>query len=219
VTEPFKLYDPPADLKVGEQFGKAAFALTPEEPFAEQPIVGEDAVYIIGYKRKVPSEMPPLDTIRFQVVDDYKHDQARTLASQAAITFHNTLTNELAKGKTFSAVAQEAKVPYLKLPPFSQTTASLPQLPERSDLSMVKNTAFSLTNGQVSPFIPSRDGGFVLRLTSTIPVPETKVQSELPSFLSGLRRSRQNEAFNEWFQKEIEMAKMSLPGDEKLRRQ
>ena len=60
VTEPFDRENPPKALDVDQNFTKAAFALTAEDPFA-QPVGGKDGVYIIAYNNKIPSEIPSLE--------------------------------------------------------------------------------------------------------------------------------------------------------------
>ena len=69
---PFSQFEGPTELRgLPEQFGRAVFQLTPEEPIIPEPISGEDAVYLIAYKRKLPSELQPLDAIREQVTEDF----------------------------------------------------------------------------------------------------------------------------------------------------
>ena len=58
-----------------DTFAKAAFALTPEEPMAGEPILSEDAVYVIALKKRIPSEVQPLDAVRDQLFHDILHDR------------------------------------------------------------------------------------------------------------------------------------------------
>jgi hypothetical protein len=154
-----------------------------------------------------------VESIREKVTEDYGKNQALTLARAAGLSFHSTLTNQLAQSKTFHAICQEASVKPVKLNPFSQNTQSLPDLPNRGDLSPVKNAAFALSIGEISPFVQTRNGGFVLQLQARLPVPEARVQAELPAYLITLRRSRQAEAFQQWFRKQTELARVNLPGE------
>lgn len=212
-TEPFTRDDGPAGLKVPDDFNRIAFALTGEEPFGEQPVVAEDGVYVLGLKKRLPSELPPVENIREKVTEDYRKNQALNLARAAGQSFHGTLTNQLAQGRAFHAICQEANVKPIKLNPFSPNTQILPDLPNRGDLSLIKNAAFALSIGEISPFVQTRNGGFVLQLQARLPVPEARVQAELPSFLTTLRRSRQAEAFQQWFRKQTELARVNLPGE------
>ena len=86
VTEPFDRENPPKALDVDQNFTKAAFGLTPEDPFA-QPVGGKDGVYIIAYNNKIPSEIPSLEKIRDRVTADYKFMKAAQLARTAGLEF------------------------------------------------------------------------------------------------------------------------------------
>ena len=66
------------------------------------PIVGKDAVYVIGLKQRFPSEIQPFEKVREQVTKDYRAEQSLKLARNAGIAFEKTLTNGIAQGKTFS---------------------------------------------------------------------------------------------------------------------
>ena len=131
----------------------------------------------------------------------------------AGTELYNTLTNGMGQGKTFQAACLEANVLIADLPPFSQKTTALPELQNRGDLSSLKTAAFALTAGKISSFTPTRDGGFIVHLQAKIPVAESRLKAELPEYLSDLRRSRQYEAFAEWLRKEMELARISLPGE------
>ena len=74
VTEPFTRRDGPRDLNAPapETFAKVAFELSPEEPMASEPIVGEEAVYVIAFRKKIPSEMPSLDSLRDNVTAEFR---------------------------------------------------------------------------------------------------------------------------------------------------
>ncbi|MDB6040753.1 MAG: hypothetical protein JWM99_4594 [Verrucomicrobiales bacterium] len=216
VSAPFSEFESPQGLNVPENFPRIAFSLTPQEPFAEQPVVGEDGVYVIGFNKKIPSELPGLDSIRSRVTEDYRRNQAQMMARAAGIEFQSTATNAIASGKTFEQAATAAKAVLTKLPPFSATTRSLPEFESKGDFSSLKNAAQSISQGQVSSFINSRDGGFVVYLRSRQPVSDAAMQSEFNAYLASLRRSKQSEAFSDWFRHEMDLARIQLPGDDKL---
>lgn len=204
VTAPFDRSSEPAGLQVGADFGKQAFARTPEDPFAG-PIVGSDAVYVIALDKKIPSQIPPLDQIRAKVTEDYKLRQAIQLAVQNGLTFHTTLTNEMAKGKTFEAACKDSNVTPLQVPPFSLSTRTLPgDLDEKVNINQLKQLAFSTEPGKASAFQSTGLGGIVVYVKSKLPIDESKVTADLPRFISSVRQTRTQEAFNEWFRKEAE---------------
>ncbi len=214
-SEAFSQETSPRSLKVPPRFGNAVFQLTTEEPFIEEPVVGEDAVYVVGLKARFPSELPPLEGIKARVTEDYRKSLAQTAARAAGTTFAAAVTNGLAQGKSFQDLCTQLGLTAFKLSPFSQTTQSVPELDYRQDLSSIKNVAFSMGTNEASGFNSSRDGGFVVYLTKRLPAAEPLVKAELPAYLTNLRKSRQQEAFYDWLQKETALAKVQLAGDSK----
>ncbi|MDB6112206.1 MAG: hypothetical protein JWR69_3956 [Pedosphaera sp.] len=173
------------------------------EPFSGA-IVGEDGVYVLALKKVVPSEQPPLKDVEAKVTEDYRRGMAGQLAYQAGKTFADGLTNGLPAGKSFAAVAAEAKAKTETLPPFSLSTRSLPaDLEERLSLGALKQAAFTTAVGKVSSFMPTREGGFALYVQSKLPLDEAQVKKEMPEFLAYVRQARQSDAFNQWFNQQI----------------
>jgi hypothetical protein len=209
VTEPFSRLDGPKELKVLETFSEVAFALTPEQPMASEPLPGHDAVFVIALKRRIPSEVQPFTAVRGRVVEDYRRREALQAAHQAGQGLHAALTNGLAQNKTFEAICAEAKVEPVKLPTVALSTRSLPELEGRVDLALLKDLASALAPGKASDFVPTRDGGVILHLISKQPVDEEKVKMELPAFVNGLREERRREASSEWFRKEAELVRLT----------
>jgi len=210
VTAPFDLQDGPKELEVGADFAQKAFARTPEDPFAG-PILGQDSVYVIALGKKLPSEVPPLDQIRAQVVKDYQYNQALDAARKAGAAFYQTLTNGLAQGKTVAAICAEAKLQLVEVPPFSLSTRELPQVEDHLPLNQYKQIAFTAPLGKVSPFQMTTEGGVIVYVNSKLPLDEANMNASLPAFANSVRQSRQNEAFNDWFRREAEKGLRDTP--------
>lgn len=202
-TAPFDSEEGPQDINVSPSFTHMAFKLSPDEPFSGS-IPAEDGVYVLALKRTIPSEIPPLKSIEAKVTKDYRNAKATQMAQQAAVKFDATLTNGLAQGKTFSAIAAEAKVKTEPLPPFSLSTRSLPpEIEDRLDFGLLKQVAFSTPVGKASRPAPTRDGAYVLYVEKQLPIDEAKLKKELPGFITYVRQGRQSDAFNQWLGKQI----------------
>jgi len=210
VSLPFDRDYGPTNIDVGAEFVKSAFSRTAEEPFGG-PIVGKDGAYVIALKQRLPSRIPSLDEVREKVTADYKMAQAMNLARQAGMSFYQTLTNGLAQGKTFEAVCMELKVPLVTVPRFSLSTRELPQFEEQIALNQLKQIAFSTPPGKASEFQMTGEGGLIVYVKAKIPADETKMKSELASFVKYVRQKRQEEAFNDWFRKEAERGLSDIP--------
>ena len=201
-TAPFGSQYGPEEFTAPEGFTKAAFALTPDEPFAG-PISSADAVYVMALTRQLPSEIPPLEEIRNRVTQDYQLREATLLAQSAGTNFVYTLAVQEAVGKSFAAICIAAGLQPQTLPPFSLGTQKLPELGSHADsLTQLKEASFSTPNGHTSHFEETDDGGFIVHVQSRLPVDQSAMNSELPKFTDDLRRERENEAFNAWLQTE-----------------
>jgi len=210
VSAPFSRDDEPKDLQVGPDFTKAAFVLNAEEPYAG-PLQGQDGMYVISLNKALPRETPTLDQVRDKVTEDFKRSQALMQAQIAGRTFYQTVTNGLGQGKAFTNICAEAHVQPTVLPPFSISTRSIPEAEEFISLAQLKQLAFSTGAGKVSPFQPTMEGGVILYVKSKLPVDESKAQSDMPAFVTNLRRTRQQEAFEDWFRKEADKALRDTP--------
>jgi hypothetical protein len=212
VTEPFTQFETAKNLNVPSSFAQAAFKLTPDDPVAE-PIDANDGVYIIEYRQKIPSEVPTLDRILDRVTQDYRNSKALDLAHGAGLELQGAITNAMAAGKTFQAAVVDTNASTVVLSPFKRNATTVTGIPVRADVSQLVSTAFTLTPGKVSSFVPTRTGGFVVCLKTIDPVPDDKMKTDLPEFIKTLRQRRQVEAFSEWFRKQMELARIDLPGE------
>lgn len=219
ITAPFDRESAPPNLEVGPDFAQKAFSRSAADPFAG-PILGQTAVYVIAFNKKIPSEIPPLDQIRQQVVNDYKNYQALILAHQAGTTFYSKLTNELAQGKSFAAVCLADHLKPVSLPPFSLSSQYLPEVEDRASLNQLKQAAFSTPAGKASAFMwpdgtalqrLAEPGGFILYVKAKSPPDQAKMAANMPEFLRYLRQNRQSEAFNLWFGKEAKQGLSAIP--------
>ena len=210
VTEPFDRDQEPKGLEVGADFNKVAFSLSPDDPFGG-PLAGQDGVYLIAYQKRLPYELPPLDTIRARVEADCKRSQAMALAQQAARSFFITATNGLAQGKNFTNLCADAKVNPMQLPPFSISTRSLPEVEDIISLNQLKQAAFSTQPGKLSMPQPTPEGAMLLFIKTKLPMDTAKMRAELPDYMNSVRRNRQQEAFDAWFRHEAERGLRDIP--------
>jgi peptidyl-prolyl cis-trans isomerase D len=209
-TAPFSAETGPQEFAAPEGFSKAAFALTPDEPFVN-PIVSTNAAYVIALARQLPSEIPSLADIRAQVTQDYEVQQATVLAREAGTNAYIRITVAMAGGKSFATACAAAGVQPQTLPPFSISTRELPELAGRVDLNQLKQAAFTTPVGHISNFLDTDDGGFILFVQSQLPVDQSVMNAELPQYVEALRRSRENEAFQNWLNVEASRTLGNMP--------
>ncbi len=205
--------DSPAET-VRDLIRQRAFGLTDERPVLFNPIPGKRAVYVIARKGKVPSELQPLDKIKDKVTSDYKTFMATDLARKAGQAFQITLTNGLAAKKSFTDICAAEKVKIIDVPPISASTRSLTNVDSRVSLRVLQSVALDMEVGKASQFLtaqPPTEGGFIVYAKSRPAISDAKLKEELPAFVNQIRNFRQNEAFQQWFRKQVELAKVAGP--------
>jgi hypothetical protein len=210
-TEPFDAQTGPDELENGASFARIAFQLVPEQPFFDQPLVGENAIYVAALARRVPSEVPPYDSLEERVLADYKRTKAAETARRAGGDFARTLAEGLEGGKTFAEMVAAAGVKPVTVPAVSLSTQELPLLEERVNLMQFKRAAFTTDLGKVSEFNPTADGGFVVYVEKRLPIDETKMAADLPDFTRMLRQARRSEAVDAWFNREASKSLRDTP--------
>lgn len=215
VTEPFSQFQGPQNLNVPNQFTQVAFQLTPQEPIVQEPIAGEDAVYVISFKRRLPREVQSLETVQAQVTEDYKRNEGMKLAREAALAFVTAATNALAGGGQLEAVAQQLGLTVTDVPPIlrQQSRESTEALPAGVEAGSLRSAVSDLSEGQLSSYSPTREGGFVALAEKVLPPTEEEVKKDLPQFAQDFRRRNAAESFSAWFGKEMQLAQLSIPGD------
>jgi len=211
VTPPFSAAGGLENSDLPQAFAERALTLRRDNPILYSPIPGEHAVYVLALKGTVPSELPPLDKIRDKVTAEYKRSQALETARKEGQSFATAVTNGLAQKKTFDEIAKQMNVKAESLPPFSSITNSIPGLDERINFRSLEDLAFNLKAKQASSFVPNAEGGYVVYVKERLPVKDEELKSGLADFTAKLRMYRQNEAFNDWFRKEAEQARLKLP--------
>jgi hypothetical protein len=203
LTEPFDATEGPTNMTVLASFAKESFARTSDEPIAG-PLGGHDAVYVICLYKRLPSEIPPFETVHERVTEDYKFSQATMAAQKAGADFANAVTNGLAAGKKFTPICVEAGVKPVSVPPISLSSRTNDVVND-SLLYQYKQAAFTTAQpGRASGFIPTADGGFVVFVRERLPLNVARLNAELPDFVNRVRAMRQNEAYNTWFRRSAE---------------
>ena len=211
ISPPFSAMQGLDDTNFPPAFTEKALTLKKENPIFYAPIPGEHAIYLLALKTNLASELPSLEKIRDKVTADYKRSEALTLARNEGRSFHGIVTNGLAQKKTFDQLCAQANLKPIVVPPFAASTNAIAGLDERITFRTLVSDAFELKPGQAGEFKPAQEGGFIVYVKERIPVSDAQVKAELPEFFGKLRIYRQNEAFNDWFRREAEQARLTLP--------
>jgi len=212
-TEPFDAKASPKELNVPVKNLRVLFSLRDDDPedkdrsmlYDTAPLIGEDAVYVAGLQKRIPSAIQPLATVHDKVVADYRQSKAVELAKDAGAKFEHALSDGLAQGKTFETMAAAQFIRPKTLSPFSLTSTSIPEVPDKAEFQQLQDIAGRMQPGQCSPFVPTASGGFLLYVKARQPADNADVQRDLPAFLARMRAQLQVAAFNAWFNKQAQL--------------
>jgi hypothetical protein len=211
LTAPFDATYGPKEFPASPAFIKAAFALTPDDPFAG-PIAGSAGYYEIALAKQLPREIPALASIRDRVTQDYTMEQATDLAQRAGTNFVSKLGAELKSAKDFTAACVPAGLHPEPLTPFSLSTQELPpEAAGRATFSDLKQAVFGTQVGHASGFVKTDDGGFVVYVENQLPADTTAMKTDMPEYISELRQTREKEMFNEWLGAEAQRELSGIP--------
>jgi hypothetical protein len=201
VTEPFAQFESPEGLDVDRDFVQAAFGLSPTEPMVTEPVAGPNHVYVIAFKRRIPSGPPEWSAVEQRVTADYRRAKALEAAHAAGRQFHEQLA---AGDQTLQKLANQPHITWVRPRPFSPVTTSIPELEGQVNFAQLKDTALRLAAGEYSNLVTNTTGGFVVQVSDRQPVTEARMKEELPAFVTQLRQEREREAVNEWFRRQSE---------------
>jgi hypothetical protein len=195
------------------------------------PVQYEQGWLVVGLKDRLPSKPQTFDQVKSEVETQYKREHAFFMARDAGQAFYAKAIGQVSQGKSFDAVAAANGAKTVTLPSFSLATAqptnilatadykqlekSNPTVAElfqqRQEFQSLVENVFSLQPGKMSGYIPTFEGGYVLYLKARQPVDQAKMQKEMPQFLARMREQRQNAAFGEWFQKQVQEMRLVIP--------
>jgi hypothetical protein len=214
-TAPFDEKSGSKDLDVQPNKLHVLFSLRESDPddksrsmlYAPSPLLGENAVYLAGLQKRIPSQVQALSVVYDKAVSDYRREKAQDLARAAGEKFETALQAGMGQqDKTFDAVCATENIKPLALPEFALTTTNVPpSFSNKAVFERIQETAFALPTDQCSKFVPTEDGGFVVYVKERLPVDEAKMQAEMPAYLARMREQRQIAAFQTWMQREIQL--------------
>jgi len=220
-TDAFDLHNPPKDLSISEKGLHTLFSLRESDAedkehsllYAPSPLLGETAVYIVGLQKRIPSSVQPFSDVRAKLLSDYRENHALEMAKAAGDRFQSALEAGMAQGKTFDTMCAAQFVHPKTLSGYSLVSTNIPELTNKTQVEEVLQVTARMHVGQISPFIPTREGGFVLYLKQPLPIDQVEMQRELPVFMDRMRDRLQIAAFNAWLNREFQTHFVAPPSD------
>ncbi len=215
-TEFFNLRSSISGVQASNQFNQVAFALSPEVPFSD-PIRGEDGYYVLEYVASNPSEIPPYDEVKQQVIDRLKQQRAYEATVKQGRDLTAKVKQAVASGKSFPQACAALGLKVKTSEPFTASEES-PDLPAAR---IVQEVTLGLATNSVSEFIPTAKGGLFFHLKERrAPSPEAFEKDKQQIEARILERDRQA-LFNDWVsalmrQERVEYKRKARPRQQEL---
>lgn len=152
-------------LEADALFNLEAFQLDPtDRPFSD-PVSGKDGYYVLEYLDSKPSEIPPFEEVKAEVVEELKHQRAYEATIKRGRETLANVKQAMSSGKSFAAVAKEHRLKIISPEPFtvSETSTNLPAA------AHIKELALGMPTNSVSQFVPTEDGGLFFYLKERQP--------------------------------------------------
>ena len=205
-TGEFTLSAPDPKLKGDRQLNQGAFKLTKEEPNSD-PVQTADGFVIMHLAATVDSRPLTMDEAKQRIVDQIRGDRAREMASAKGRKAVESLRNGLKLKQPLQFTLEQAgglkpeKVePFMLADEMSEPKNPQPKKDEPADMMLIKNISSQLQPGEVSDFVPSVDGGFIVLMEKRDPADPSKYEQSKAIFEKRYLESAREYVFMEWLQ-------------------
>ncbi len=161
------------------ELAEPVFGLKVDE--ISDPIKTSLGWHVVQMKKIVPAGKPTFDSMKNEISDSMRHDQAVEQMSKLV----NQLDDELAAGHSLENISEELRLSLKKIPDIDINGAAadgseVPDFPAKGE---VLKTAFSQNSGETSSIIDDKNGNFVVVRTDNVTPsslkPFDKIQKEV----------------------------------------
>jgi peptidyl-prolyl cis-trans isomerase D len=192
-TDFFDVLSPVKGVDAGLAFNQAAFALGPDVPFSD-PVRGEGGYYVLEYLDGKPSQIPPFEEVKSQVIDLIKRQRALEATVKQGRELDGKVKDAVAGGKSFTdACATFGLKPKIYGPfTLAEETTNFPYA------SQIKPVALGMATNAVSDFIPTSNGGLFFHLKQRTPPKPEDFEKEKNQFEAQLLEQNAEGLFQDW---------------------
>jgi hypothetical protein len=202
---------PDPQLAATPQLGQSAFQLTRQEPNGDA-IQSADGFCILHLKEIEEARPLTLDEAKPKIVEALRKQRITESLSAKAAEAGQQIREKLKSGATPEVAIQQTGLKPEKIAPFSLVEDPTPK-PKTSpspgaspaeepkppaDLSAIKQGVAELRPGDVSPLLPTADGGLIAVLEKREPLDVAKFEQTRPLLEARLIQNKRAIVFYEW---------------------
>ena len=186
----------PASLPEGSipGFVQAAFRLRKDDPDSDVPLQTSDAFYDLHLVNVTPPRPLTLDEARPKVIAAIKAERTNAALAAKAEEIRAKVADALKAGRPFPDAAKDAGQTVQEVPAYSQAE------PSRStpDANLIEETTQELGAGELSKFVVTPTGGFLVYVRNREGIDEAKFDQQKEMIASRLERQKSGFYFSEW---------------------
>jgi peptidyl-prolyl cis-trans isomerase D len=192
-TDFFSLRATVPGIDAGPQLNQAAFALSPDVPFSD-PVRGENGYYVLEYIASHPSEIPPFDEIKQQVIDRLKQQRAYEATVKQGRELAGKVKQAVAGGKSFADACAPLGLKAKSSKPFT----AMDEAPDLPAAKTVQEATLGMATNSVSEFIPTAKGGLFFHLKERRPPSPEAFEKDKPQLEARMLERDRQAIFNDW---------------------
>ena len=192
-TDFFGLTNSVSGVTAGVQFNQAAFALGSDLPFSD-PVRGEDGYYVLEYVAGKPSEIPPFEQVKNEVIDRIRRQRAYEATVKQGRELDTKVKDAVVAGKKFTDACASLGLKPKVFGPFTyaEETTNFPYA------NRVKDQALGMATNSVSDFIPTPKGGLFFHLKERTPPKPEDFEKEKTQLEAQLLEQNREALFQDW---------------------
>ncbi|HUK82371.1 MAG TPA: SurA N-terminal domain-containing protein [Verrucomicrobiae bacterium] len=192
-------------IEAGVEFDRAAFALSPNVPISD-PVAGEDAYYVLEYVDNRPSEIPPFDEIKQQVINLVKRVRIYDATVKRGGEELAKVKEAMTAGKSFPDACAALDLRIETPAPFTLADEK-PKVPGGG---RVQEYAISMATNTVSDFIQTPAGGLFFYLKDRQPPDREEFNKNIPTYTQQLLQRNRQALVQDWIMSLVRQEKVNF---------
>jgi peptidyl-prolyl cis-trans isomerase D len=193
-SKPFSLDTAEAAGLPSGEAARAAFNLTTLSPVSDT-LPTPNGFIVLRLTGSTPAQPKPFEAVEAAVRDAWAAEKTREWVASEGTKVRDAIVSQLQAGKSWKDAVAAAKATSVDLPAFAPADSAPLKI---ASADTVRSATRTLEAGELSPFLPSENGGVLVFLHSRGTAPDTKRAEILPRIQQQLSQQQKFTVTGEW---------------------